>query len=73
MSSSYSGKSVGPRAGLLKSHSPCYRRIQTYTCRQAQEREINLMCSRNSPRESVEDYKLRQQRGKKVRKCTVTN
>jgi hypothetical protein len=38
----YSGKSVGPRAGLLKSHSPWYRRIQAYTCRQAQEREINL-------------------------------
>ncbi len=44
--SSYSGKSVGPRAGFksLKSHSPWYRRIQTYTCRQAQaqESEINL-------------------------------
>jgi hypothetical protein len=44
----YSGKSVGPRAGLLKSHSPWkilwYRRIlvQTYTCRQAQESEINF-------------------------------
>ncbi len=40
--SSYFGKSVGLRAGLLKSHSPWYRRIQTYTCRQAQECEINL-------------------------------
>jgi hypothetical protein len=35
--SNYSGKSVCPRAGLLMSHSPWYRRIQTYTCRQAQE------------------------------------
>ena len=41
--SNYSGKSVRPRAGLLKSesHSPWYRRIQACTCRQAQEREIN--------------------------------
>ncbi len=37
-----------PRAGLLKSHSPWYRRIQTYTCRQAQEREINLTTSFSS-------------------------
>ena len=60
--SSFSGKTVCPRAGLLISHSPWYRRIQTYTCRQAQEREINLTTAFSS-RESAEDYTLRQRRG----------
>ena len=45
------------------SHSPWYRRIQTYTCRQAQEREINLTTALHSPRESAEDCTLRQRRG----------
>ncbi len=31
------------------SHSPWYRRIQTYTCRQAQESEINLTTSSTRP------------------------
>jgi hypothetical protein len=57
--SSHSGKAVCPRAGLRMSHSPWYRRIQTYTCRQAQESEINLTAAF----ESAEDYTLRQRRG----------
>ncbi len=60
----YSGtsKSVGPRrAGLLKSHSSWYRRIQTYTCRQAQARACDKSHGRNSPRER-----------EKARKCQCT-
>jgi hypothetical protein len=72
---SYSGtsKSVGPRAAApgvaatvtVKSHSPWYRRIQTYTCRQAQARarDKSESHSRNSPRERARE---------KARKCQCT-
>ena len=42
--SNFSGKTVTvcPRAGLLMSHSPWYRRIQTYTCRQAKRRFTSI-------------------------------
>jgi hypothetical protein len=72
----YSGKSVCPRAGLLKSHSPWYRRIQTSTCRQAREPLKSLKVEERSRDKShnriqssrhesaqVEDYTLRQRRG----------
>ena len=53
------------------SHSPWYRRIQTYTCRQAQESEINLTTAFSSRKRTLRTTRFGNG-AEKVRKITVT-